>query len=396
MNVLQISTYPIVRPLHGGQIRVKEIREELANLGHEIRSISFSEFSHQYYDDELDFKLSDTVLNRIVKTPFSNDLATALESEKSKGMHNFLKKHLLEFKPDYIFLEQPWLWPLVKNFLEEGLLVNTQLVYSSQNIEYLTKKSIFESNKIVDTCDVINSIKKLESDLCNHASVVIGCTQTDLDEFAKLGAKKLVLCPNGITTNTPTTTAINKIKHLIGKREYALFVGSAYPPNAQGFWAMLGNSMAWLNPDQMIIAVGGCSLILEDFAPEQSRIYDFVNFDRIKRLGFVENDELAALIDGAKMLILPITSGGGSNLKTAEAIMSCKPVVATEKACRGFDLTNKLSNFEICYEQSDFIDGIKKAFDNPCSSIGTEELNLRESVLWKNTLERLDTVFDMK
>ncbi|OOE95378.1 hypothetical protein BZG77_13495 [Salinivibrio sp. IB643] len=74
MKVLQISTYPIVRPLHGGQIRVKEIRDALVNLGHEVRSISFSELSHKDYDDEFDYMLTEAVLSKNIKTPFSNDL----------------------------------------------------------------------------------------------------------------------------------------------------------------------------------------------------------------------------------------------------------------------------------------------------------------------------------
>ncbi|OOE95379.1 glycosyltransferase [Salinivibrio sp. IB643] len=307
-------------------------------------------------------------------------------------MRTFLDKHFCEFKPDYIFLEQPWLWPLVKKKIHEEQL-STKVVYSSQNVEYITKLSILESNQVIDTCNVVQSIKELESDICANADVVIGCTQQDIDEFVKFGAKKSVLCPNGIASHVTTESSKELIKSLVGDRNYALFVGSAYPPNAQGFWTMLGNSMAWLKPNQMIVAVGGCSLILEDFAPIDSRMYDFVNFDRIKRLGFVESDELASLIEEADVLILPITSGGGSNLKTAEAIMSGKPVVATSKACRGYDITANLSDFDVCDDQQTFVSSVQKYLGSECRSVSDDEMKIRETVLWSSTLADLQKVF---
>ncbi|EOX3461622.1 hypothetical protein ACPFUY_001537 [Vibrio cholerae] len=394
MNVLQISTYPIVKPLHGGQIRVKEIQNELKKLGHKVRSISFSEFSHKYFDEDLDFTISDALLREVIKTPYSNDLATALASVNNIEMERFLERHLSSFEPDFIFIEQAWLWPLVKKILSKGKIKDKKVIYSSHNIEYLTKQSIFSSNGIVDECNVVNKIKDLEGDLCSHAYAVVGCTQADLHEFIELGAKKVILCPNGVADQKVEQNVSQMIKELVGERKYALFVGSAYPPNAQGFWSMLGNSMAWLKPDEMILAVGGCSLILEDFAPEESKIFDFVNFDKIKRLGFVESDELSALIFNAAQIILPITSGGGSNLKTAEAIIANKPVVATEMACRGYDNIKELSNFFICNTQTEFINAVQRAFSTESKEITQTEKLFRETVLWRNTLSGLKDIFN--
>lgn len=394
MNILQISTYPIVKPLHGGQIRVKEIQNELTKLGHSVRSISFSEFSHKYFDEELDFTISDALLRKVIKTPYSNDLATGLISEDSLEMERFFEKHLDGFKPGCIFIEQAWLWPLVKKMLTNKNLKDVKVIYSSHNVEYLTKQSIFTSNGIVDECNVVNKIKDLEGDLCRHAYAVVGCTQMDLNEFKELGAKRVILCPNGVAVQNVEPKVSQMIKELIGDRKYALFVGSAYPPNAQGFWRMLGNTMAWLKPDEMILAVGGCSLILEDFAPEDSKIYGFVNFDKIKRLGFVENDELNALISNATQIILPITSGGGSNLKTAEAIIAKKPVVATEMACRGYDNIKELSNFSICKTQTEFIKAVQSAFNTEFKEITKAEQLFREAVLWRNTLSGLKDILN--
>ena len=53
--------------------------------------------------------------------------------------------------------------------------------------------------------------------------------------------------------------------------------------------------------------------------------------------GVVSRRELDDLIHFSHALLLPISSGGGTNLKTAEAIVSNKTVICTTTALRGFE-----------------------------------------------------------
>lgn len=394
INILQVSTYPIVKPLHGGQIRVFNLANKLREIGANVKSISFSEASHNHFDDSLDYVMDSISLSKKISTPFSSDLATSYVTLSDKKCEKFLVSHIDSFNTDYIFLEQPWVWPLVKKVIEDKNL-NVKIVYSSQNVEYLTKISLFESNNISDLDDVIKNIEKIEKDLVLHSDYVIACTKSDGYILKEMGAKKIIVAPNGVSSFSINQGNLDKVKESIGDRKYALFVGSAYPPNAQGFWDVLGNNMAWLNSDEMILSVGGVSNILEAFMPAEAEINSFINFDRIKRLGFVSNEELTSLLELASVIILPITSGGGSNLKTAEAILSGKPVVATKMACRGFDEVTRYSNFSIKESGKEFINEIKLYLRSDYEKLSIEELSLRQEVRWDRVLSSLDEIFNI-
>lgn len=199
-KILQLSTYPIKNPLHGGQIRVSQIRKFFEQNNYIVKSLSLSEMSHLDYSED-DMILNADELNSLVTVDFCTDYATSLISVKDKYFE-FLKKNILDFNPDIILLEQPWLYPAIKKMLDEKYLKSDiKIIYSSQNIEYKTKKSLLESHfqtgKNVD--EVINAIKKLEYDLCQISSAVICCTQIDADEFINMGAKTTIVCNNGVS-----------------------------------------------------------------------------------------------------------------------------------------------------------------------------------------------------
>jgi hypothetical protein len=84
------------------------------------------------------------------------------------------------------------------------------------------------------------------------------------------------------------------------------------------------------------------------------------------------------------VILLPIPYGGGSNLKTAEAICSGRPIVGTIKSFRGFDNFTNSRNTVI----TDEIDDFKEA----CFNFMEEKLPTvyrygHENLLWKATLD---------
>ncbi len=387
-KVLQLSTYPIKNPLHGGQIRVSQIRKYFEQNNCVVRSLSLSELSHGAYTED-DMLVNDYDLNSLVSVYFCTDYATSLISVQGKYFE-FLKKNILAFAPDVIMVEQVWLWPAIKRMLDEGhLKSDVKIVYSSQNIEYKTKKSLLESHDIrgKNVDEVIDGIRQLEFDMCEASDVVVCCTQIDADEFISMGAKSTIVCNNGVAKRVVNPEELKHIDDVLCGRKYALFVGSAYPPNAIGFWEMMGESLAYLPPDSVVLAAGGVSKILENYMPENAKLYSYVSMDRIKKLGFVSEELLAALVEKASVILLPITVGGGSNLKTAEAIASCRPVVATTTACRGFDMIENLSDFIVTNNQDEYVKSVCEFMKNVDMNIVNDDEKLaRESVYWENTL----------
>ena len=395
-KILQLSTYPIGKPLHGGQIRVSQIRKFFEDKGHEVKSLSLSEMSHGYYSSD-DFLLNNSELQDIVKIPFCSDYATSVLSTKGQA-YNFLKKNISSFSPNIILIEQCWLWSAIKKLKSEGVIKESvKIFYSSQNIEYKTKRLLLEHHN-VDNREIeyiVEKIYQLEKDISQNSNGVISCTNIDASEFEKLGAKKSIVCNNGVSSRTINNKVSIKLLNDLDGLKYALFVGSAYPPNAIGFWDMMGDSLAWLSPEYVILAVGGVSKILESYQPKEIERYQYINTDRIKKVGFVSDKLLASLIDNASVILLPITIGGGSNLKTAEAIASLKPVVATRTACRGFDFTETLSHFTIAKNKDEFIEATKKfIYSQNRIEISQKEKDIRSSVYWKNTLLNLNLILD--
>lgn len=107
---------------------------------------------------------------------------------------------------------------------------------------------------------------------------------------------------------------------------------------------------------------------------------------------------MQAIIENAHVIILPITQGGGgANLKTAEAIVSNKYVVATTTAMRGFEEFSNISGLYIKNDPTDFRNAIRICMDSPSNVIKEEEMAFRRKLLWESTLAPLaDLVVQLK
>jgi glycosyltransferase involved in cell wall biosynthesis len=394
-KILQLTTYPLVNPVHGGQIRASEIKKFLISMGAEVVSCAVCEPAHDRYGEH-DILVSYEELNNAVNVPLNTDFATSVVCDKG-AVYKKLADLCRQEKPDTVFIEQSWLWTAVKKMLSDGVLPSeTKIVYSSHNIESRMKNDMLNHHGIdaVDRETVVKAVENIEKELCVKSFAVITCTSSDESYFRSLGAELTYVCPNGVAHRSADPEKVAELKKIIGGTRYAFFIGSGHPPNAIGFWEMFGDSLAWLAPDQIIISAGGVCSLLEKYMPETAAVYRDVNFDRNKLIWGVSNEELAALIDCANVIILPITLGGGSNLKTAEAIAALKPVVATSVACRGFDFVSELSHFHVEDNPKLFCDRIKYYLSRDvCVKPDETESALRETVYWEHCLDAMKKMF---
>ncbi|MDR7927329.1 hypothetical protein RIE95_10110 [Acidithiobacillus thiooxidans] len=391
VKLLQLSTYPIVNPNHGGQIRSHAIKKQLIDIGFTVFNCSVSESGHEFYsEDDLIIKQED--IDSVVNVPFCGDLATS-ELCISGLYYEFLKNKIDSIIPEVIVLEQPWLWPAVKKYLTDNgnKVSHVKVVYSSQNIEYKTKKSILSDHGISSE-DVISRIYELERDLCENCFFSIAVSKYDAELLNAMGSFKTIVAANGVHKRIIQRECdFIFSKALLGRR-YALFVGSAYPPNAVGFWKMVNHSLSFLKNDEFIAVAGGISDIILPYGEIDSGVRFQHNKNKTICYGKVSEQFLLMLIGCASAILLPIVSGGGSNLKTAEAIASGKPVVATKTACRGYELNKiqSLTNFTVCDDgdvnlfKSSISYYLSRNNDNV--SFSDEENLFRESVLWEKTL----------
>jgi hypothetical protein len=100
-------------------------------------------------------------------------------------------------------------------------------------------------------------------------------------------------------------------------------------------------------------------------------------------------DSLGALIAATDVMILPIASGGGSNLKTAEALLSGKPIVATSYAFRAYEHFMDLPTVTIADTPSDFRNALSNALAAPTPGLTAGQKYQLTEVTWSHVLQDL-------
>jgi glycosyltransferase involved in cell wall biosynthesis len=87
-------------------------------------------------------------------------------------------------------------------------------------------------------------------------------------------------------------------------------------------------------PNSRIIVLGSLAAALsESWSNLRNRWGDIC----VELIPEVSDSDLGLLMEKCKLILLPISYGGGTNLKTAEALVSGRPIVASAQSFRGFE-----------------------------------------------------------
>jgi glycosyltransferase involved in cell wall biosynthesis len=300
--------------------------------------------------------------------------------EWTKHDHQQLGDILLMFKdfhtedqidsvPDAISFDHPWLWAEAKKL--KKLFPSTKLIHSSHNVEFLLKFDLLKGLNEKNKKDAVEYVKSIEEEIARECDLILCITEEDKLWFKSKGAKNVIVANNG------TLTAPQKV---LSYDKYALVIGSGHPPNIEGSIKYLYNAAEWMPENSRLIYVGSLCDGLEGNVGKEINLVKNIE---VVFLGIVSNEELKKLIASASVILLPIPYGGGSNLKTAEAICSGRPIVGTSKSFRGFSGFVDSINTVIVDDVSDFKES--------CFSFVEEKLPAvyrhgNEKLSWKNTL----------
>jgi hypothetical protein len=268
-----------------------------------------------------------------------------------------------------------------------------KIIYSSHNIESSMLGSIFHDAEIKVDDEVahhwVTEMLEQEKFAATRSDLVLAVTDEDKVALENLGAELVFTVPNGSHLPLPSPEALGEVAGRLGKRRFFLFISSAHPPNISGFESMLGDDGTFLPPDWAIVVAGTASHpILSSIERKELESLS----SRIVFFGEVTEDVRAALIQLSSAVILPITSGGGSNLKTAEAILSDKPIVATTVALRGFESYADSPGIHIA-ESSDQFRSIMSSIAVGPSPEGMRVPNQDQEPTWENSLRKLEILF---
>ena len=333
MKIVSLGIYPISRPLHGGQRRVAAIAKLAREAGHVFEYVPI--YSRQSYPDGSPTER---------QTALPKDIAEALHAHKGRedlhfaavlGADHALVRSVIDklgaLAPDIVQFEQPWLYPLFRDALRnDPRLQHARLIYSAQNVETELMALPWQ-----------RETRALEQQITRDADLVVAVSESDRETFSrwrKPDQHPVLVAPNG--SWAPDLEASPAPARLF-ENEYAVVVGSAHPPNAEGYWQAIGQIPGFLPPGTTLVVAGGMSRLITS----DPRFHRFPMLAEafISTMPEISEETLNALLFHAKTICLPIISGGGTNLKTAEALLWLKPVVAMRPAMRGYQGAPDLS-----------------------------------------------------
>lgn len=129
------------------------------------------------------------------------------------------------------------------------------------------------------------------------------------------------------------------------KTNIILFVGSYFMPNVKGIRWFCKNVMPYVNKDLLIVG------------KKMELLKDELESEHVKVVGTV--DSLGNYYRIADAVIMPIFIGDGMKVKTAEAMMYGKPILATNEALEGYEIKN-IQGIYRCNTAKQFIDQINE------------------------------------
>ena len=386
MRILILSTYPTVNPAHGGQHRLSQIAKALEADGHsvEFRGVLGSE-SYPATPGYLRFPGSNA-LSRYLPNPRRMEYwAIGQYAADPTGGFKQLGK-LCGDRYDAVFCEQPWLFAFAyRQFSQKRR--RPILIYGSQNVEHRLKYEIAESYLTQALAEKYSSlVEEAERFAATHSDLNVVVSDNDKQWITSISDAPTVLAANGVADRRAGIRDVQRSNSVATCRKFALYCASSHPPNIQGFYDIFGNGIGCLAPDERIVVAGGAG----------ARIVADSKFNRVSGLskkfvaaGEVTESELSGLLATAHVIILPITRGGGTNLKTAEALWAGRHIVGTTIAMRGFEDFCSARGLTVADDPSAFQKAILAAMASPALQLEAAERQERSRVLWASALKDL-------
>lgn len=341
-RILQVGTHSTLHPIHGGQLRSRNIGRVLEEAGYSVRGIAACfQQSHDIVNDReiiLDISKARNWRGAVAGGAFV-DYFSCVAVEDDPTLRAAFFRFVAGARPDIVLLEHPWMWPLVR-LIPEVAAGQIPVVYDSQNVEAALKRKIvgemgLGAAAVLDAEAALIVAEELERDVVATVVAVTACTVEDAQVFDTWGARRTVVAGNG-STRRPATGLRRLLPSMLPMDcRYGMMVGSGHLPNVTGFENLVLPWLARLQPGQRIVAAGGASDWLRSRLAKNSVLFALEG--RLVLLGRVNDLTLAALIENAACILLPIEFGGGSNIKTAEALLSDRRIVASPASMRGFD-----------------------------------------------------------
>ena len=383
-NILGFTTYPVKFPLHGGQRRIAAFAEFYRRLGLNYEAVCIYEPGSYSLDKIGPFDLPLKTLGGTPKhLPFIGDLLSGIYGANDPAVIGHFSKIIQRKMPLAIVLEQPFMWPLLEKIRQDPMLTKIPMIYSSQNWEAPLKFEMLARNGVdrATAREVERQIDELERSATKASQLIFSCSEADAKIYRDVDPEKqVIVIKNGVNRPSKTAGSTGTFPDF-SDAPYLFFVGSAYPPNIDGLCDLLLENGLFFMPPQKGFAIcgGACDGIFQD--PRYQKFLDSNN-ERVRFFQEISDEELDSLKANAHAILLPIKFGGGSNLKTAEALATGKWVIASPVAMRGFEEFLDAPGVVVADGPKNFRQAVIKALNSPPLELTEAAKEIRESVYW--------------
>ena len=294
---------------------------------------------------------------------------------------NHFRQIVEKIQPDMLQLEHPFMWPLANRLSRDSPTL--PIVYSSHNVEAPLKRTILENFGVSPDLSgrIYALIEQIEAELCDSAALILCVSASDREHYLRHKPSATIVVPNGVDHPPKTISDDKSVRAIFGDNRFLFMVGSAYPPNVDGFCECVVRDGIFICPPRKTIAVcGGVSDGI--FAHSEFQRFAGANESRIQFFPKLDDPELWSIKTACHAVMLPLLSGGGSNLKTAEALALGKWVVATPTALRGFETFMDAEGVILAKDRHAFRRALARTLGMPPLEISEPSRKARDNLYW--------------
>jgi len=340
LNVLLIVPYNVFEAKHGNAIRVRALMDTLLKNGNRISLLMYDlpgmknirEVENvKVYFRPVKFRvIAIAALMRLIFRASTYDLLCA-KMEPFGGFEELVKEIIQKDEIDVIQCENVWTVPPLMSVISDGKL---PIVVTAHDVLIDRFEQLYEYQGVPRLVSrrLLRSIKEIETRALQACETCVCVSEEDRRRLIEIGADptRITVIPNGVDTSK--IRPVGKDKKLAKELKLEdedivlFFPGSEMFQNKRAADDILKRILPKLDRRYKVVFAGTiCSYLAKQNLPEC-----------VILAGYVEDlTSIYALVD---IVVLPITIGSGTKLKTVEAMAAGKPIITTQNGAIGIDL----------------------------------------------------------
>ena len=354
-----LTHFSIYPPVYGGQLRVYHLAEKLSAYFH-VTVLSVSNILHKKYILNVNSQFS--IINNpqlLLSLPVGATFVTRLFITEATfpfwlNMSPSLIRGVKDCaaESDIVICENSYIYPFI-----DKLLTGREIIYDSENVDYLLKRDL-SSNNIINKKFILPNILAAERYACQKSKVVFATCREDKENFIELyniSPGKIHIVPNGVDTDE--IKPCNAKDRSIARKQLGIntsgivsFIGSAHPPNIEAVEFIISNIAPILSNYAFVI-----------FGSVVERI-NFQHPSNVVLMKSTTKDMKDVVLKATDIALNPMFHGSGTNLKVLEYLAAGLPIISTPIGVRGLDVDEQ--NHVILSPHNDFAEEIVRLFND--------------------------------